>query len=88
MVYSQLSGLEDLVFNFWRVSKENRMRLMFLKHWVTTSVTSECRQFIPHKFSSGWSVGVVKSVEKKNSVVDQFVVNYKSEFLHNRSEKV
>ena len=34
------------------------------------------------------NVSVVKSVEKKNSVVDQFVVNYKSEFLHNRSEKV
>ena len=34
-------------------------------------------QFLPHKFSSGWSVSVVKSVEKKKSVADQFAVKYK-----------
>ncbi len=28
------------------------------------------------KFSTGWEVGVVKSVEKKKSVVDQFAVKY------------
>jgi hypothetical protein len=69
---------------------------MFLKHWVTTSVTLEClsrlddvpvvvdiktmkARFIAHKFSTGWAVGVVKSVEKKKSVSDQFAVKYKPE---------
>ena len=36
-------------------------------------------RFIDHKFSRGWSVGVVKSVETKRSVADQFAVKYKSE---------
>ena len=36
-------------------------------------------RFIAHKFSTGWAVGVVKSVEKKKSVADQFAVKYKSE---------
>jgi hypothetical protein len=36
-------------------------------------------RFIAHKFSTGWVVGVVKSVEKKKSVADQFAVKYKSE---------
>jgi hypothetical protein len=30
-------------------------------------------RFVPHKFSTGWSVGVLKSVEKK------FAVKHKSE---------
>ena len=34
-------------------------------------------RFIAHKFSTGWSVGVVKSVEKKKSVADEFAVKYK-----------
>jgi len=33
-------------------------------------------RFIAHKFSTGWSVGVVKSVEKKKSVAGQFAVKY------------
>jgi hypothetical protein len=36
-------------------------------------------RLIAHKFSTGWAVGVVKSVEKKNSVADQFAVKCKSE---------
>ena len=36
-------------------------------------------RFIAHKFSTGWAVGVVKSVEKKKSVAGQFAVKYKSE---------
>jgi hypothetical protein len=36
-------------------------------------------RFIAHKFSTGWTVGEVKSVEKKKSVADQFAVKYKSE---------
>ena len=36
-------------------------------------------RFIAHKFSTGWTVGVVKSVEKKKSVAGQFAVKYKSE---------
>ena len=35
--------------------------------------------FIPHKFSTGWTVRVVKSVEKKKGVVIQFAVKYESE---------
>jgi hypothetical protein len=35
--------------------------------------------FIAHKFSTGWAVGVVKSVEKKESAAGQFAVKYKSE---------
>ncbi len=35
--------------------------------------------FIAHKFSTGWTVGVVKSFEKKKSVAGQFAVEYKSE---------
>ena len=31
-------------------------------------------QFIAHKFSTGWAVEVVKSVEKKKSVAGQFAV--------------
>ena len=34
-------------------------------------------RLIAHKFSTGWAVGVVKSVEK--SVPGQFAVEYKSE---------
>ena len=34
-------------------------------------------RFIAHKFSTGWSVWVVKSVEKKKSVADEFAVKYK-----------
>ena len=36
-------------------------------------------RLIAHKFSTGWAVGVVKSVEKKKSVSGQFAVEYKSE---------
>jgi hypothetical protein len=36
-------------------------------------------RFIAHKFSTGWAVGVVKSVEKKESVASQFAVKYKPE---------
>ena len=36
-------------------------------------------RFNAHKFSSGWAVGVVKSVEKKKNVAGQFAVKYKSE---------
>jgi hypothetical protein len=35
-------------------------------------------RFIAHKFSSGWAVGVVKSVETKKSVAGQFAVTYTS----------
>ena len=35
--------------------------------------------FIAHKFSTGWAVGVVKSVEKEKSVAGQFAVKYKPE---------
>jgi hypothetical protein len=31
-------------------------------------------RFIAHKFSTVWLVGVVKSVETKKSVADQFTV--------------
>jgi hypothetical protein len=98
-VYSQLSRLEDVVFNdFIKDDKcctiESRMIVMFLKHWVSTSETLECvvenvsaivnintlkGRFITHKFSTGWAVGVVKSVEKKKSVAGQFAVRYRSE---------
>ena len=33
-------------------------------------------RFIAHKFSTGWTVGVVKSMEKKKSVASQFAVKY------------
>jgi hypothetical protein len=36
-------------------------------------------RFIAHKFSTGWAVGVVKSVEKKKSVAVKLAVKYKSE---------
>jgi hypothetical protein len=36
-------------------------------------------RFIANKFSPGWVVGVVKSVEKKKSVAGQFAVKYTSE---------
>jgi hypothetical protein len=36
-------------------------------------------RLIAHKFNSGWAVGVVKRVEKKQSVAGQFAVNYMSE---------
>ena len=32
------------------------------------------RRLIVHKFNTGWTVGVVKSVEKKKSVAGQFAV--------------
>ena len=35
-------------------------------------------RFVAHKFSTGWSVGVMKSVEKKESVAGQFAVKYTS----------
>ena len=35
-------------------------------------------RFVAHKFSTGWSVGVMKSVDKKESVADQFAVKYTS----------
>jgi len=34
-------------------------------------------RLIAHKFNTGWTVGVVKSVEKKESVSDQFTVKYR-----------
>ncbi len=36
-------------------------------------------RFIAHNFSTGWAMGVVRSVEKTKSVVGQFTVKYKSE---------
>ena len=36
-------------------------------------------RFMARKFSTGWAVGVVKSVENKTSVACQFAVKYKSE---------
>ena len=33
-------------------------------------------RFISHKFSIGWAVGGVRSVEKKKSVAGQFAVKY------------
>ena len=36
-------------------------------------------RFTAHKFCTGWAVGVVKSVEKKKSVADQFSVKYMSQ---------
>ncbi len=35
--------------------------------------------FIAHKFPTGWSVGVMRSVENKESVAGQFAVKYKPE---------
>ena len=43
-------------------------------------------RFIAHKFSTGWSVGVVKRVEKK-SVAGQFAVKYRSE-AHSWTQKL
>ena len=36
-------------------------------------------QFITHKFYTGWTVGVVKRVERKKSVAGQFAVKYQSD---------
>ncbi len=56
------------------------MSVMLLKHCVSTSVTPEClSKTIAQKFSTGWAVGVMKSVEKKKSLPGQFAVKYKSE---------
>ena len=69
------------------------MSMTFLKHWVTTSVAPECLsrmpavvniktlkgRFIARKISNGWAVGVMKNVEKKESVAGQFAVKYKPE---------
>ena len=67
------------------------MSVMFVKPWVSTSVTPEISvenvpavvhiktlkgRFIAHKFSTGWAVRVVKSVEKEKSVAGQFAVKY------------
>ena len=71
------------------------MSVLFLKHWVTTkcdagmsvenvpavvNIKTLKGQFIAHnKFSTGLTVGVVESVEKKKSVAGQVAVKYKSE---------
>ena len=75
-------------------TSESRMSVMFLKHWVSTSVTLECLsrmclrlfnmktlngRLIAHKFNTAWAAGVVESVEKNKSVAGQFEVEYKSE---------
>jgi hypothetical protein len=44
-------------------------------------------QFIAHTFSTGWTVEMVKSVEKKKSVAGQFAVKYKSE-TYDRTQKL
>ncbi len=36
-------------------------------------------EYCKYKFSTGWAVGVVKSVEKKKSVAGQFALKYESE---------
>ena len=52
----------------------------------TTALACSCNRektlkgrFIAHKFSTGWAVWVVKSVEKEKSVADQFAVKYMPE---------
>ena len=42
-------------------------------------------RFIAHKFSNGWAVGMVKSVEKKKSVAG-LAVKYKSDSLKRIAE--
>ncbi len=49
--------------------------------------TEGTQWFITHKFSTGWVVCVVKGVEKKKSVSDQFAFKYKSE-THCCTEKL
>jgi hypothetical protein len=44
-------------------------------------VKSQKGRLIAHKFNTGWVVSVVKSVEKKKSVVGQFAVKYNPEKL-------
>ena len=49
---------------------------------VVANIKTLKGRFIAHKFSTGWVValvGVVKGVEKKKSLPDQFVVKDKSE---------
>jgi hypothetical protein len=46
---------------------------------AVVNITTLKGRFIAHKFSTGWDVGVVKSVKKKKSVAGQFAVKYKSE---------
>ena len=46
-------------------------------------------RFIAHKFSTGWAVGVVRSVEKKKSVAGQFarsssIISQKYKAKHGR----
>ena len=36
-------------------------------------------RFIAHNFSTGWAIGVVRSVDKTKIVVGHFTVKYKSE---------
>ena len=38
-------------------------------------------RFIAHKFNTGWTVGMVKSVEKEKSVAGQFAVKYETNGL-------
>ena len=37
-------------------------------------------RFTAHKLSTEWAAGVVKSVEKKKNVDDQFAVKYKEDY--------
>jgi hypothetical protein len=48
-------------------------------------------RFIPHKFSTGWAVDAVKSVEKKKSVAGQFAVkisHQRTAGLKNETRKI
>jgi len=49
--------LPDLSLYPWRQrirhSKESRMSVMFLKHWVTTSVTPECLSIMSQRLPGG-----------------------------------
>ncbi len=85
--YSNLVFLEvHLQVLLWKSICKSFMK--FTEHHVI-NVCRECAcgcnikklkgRFISHKFSTGWTMGVVKSVEKEKSVAGQFTVKYNPE---------
>ena len=52
---------------------------------VVVNIRTLKGRFIAHKFSNGWAVGMVKSVEKKKSVAG-LAVKYKSDSLKRIAE--
>jgi hypothetical protein len=78
-----------------RGSKESRMSMIFLKHWVTTgkcdagmsvekvpavvNIKTLKGRFIAHKFSTGHGRWGGEEWKKKKSVTGQFAVKYKTE---------